>query len=129
MAKELRELKSKAKATGPYAFLIGVVLVVLLGLVNSVLSDNLKNLAINVVIIAGILIGLFNITAKESKNFLFAALAMVLTAYAGNGVIQVVGSNSLLGTWLSDILGYLMILFVPTTIIVALRAVFEIARD
>lgn len=129
MAKELRELKSKAKTTGPWAFLIGVILAVLLGLIDSMLSPNMQSAAIGIVIIAGILIGLFNVTARESKNFLMAALAMVITAYAGSGVIQQVANTGLLGRWLGDILGYLMILFVPTTIIVALRAVFEIARD
>jgi vacuolar-type H+-ATPase subunit I/STV1 len=127
MAKEV-----KRKSIGAWAFLIGVVLALIMGVINSWLSpdSNLPTVAVALLIIAGIIIGFLNINGKETLGFLLAALALVIvSSFGGDALTKNLGSLKGLGTILGDILGYLLVLFVPTTIVVALKSVFAITKD
>jgi len=72
--------------------------------------------------VLGIVIGLLNITVKESSKFLLASLVLVIVTYMGQGVLIIIPQ-------IGSILSVLLVLFVPATIIVALKTVFELARD
>lgn len=101
---------------GSWAFLVGVVLAVILGFMS---MDPWMAI---VLVIIGIIVGLLNITAKESMGFLTAATVLVIVTALGGDVFTIVGD------WASNILEALMLVFVPATIIVALRAVFGLAK-
>ena len=123
--------KNSKKLIGAWAFLVGVILAVVMGLVGqTAVMATFAPWAVGILVIAGILIGLLNVTGKESQKFLLAGLAMVIVASLGisivGGSLDTIGSVSNI---LVSILLYLLILFVPTTIIVALKSVFDIARD
>ena len=114
--------KSKQNQIGAWAFLIGIVLAVTLGVFILQVTPTTQNIVLWILVILGIIIGVLNITNKESKNFLLAALALVIVSYFGKTALSIIPT-------LGSILGALLILFIPTTIFVALRLVFEIAKD
>lgn len=122
--------KTRGKVLGAWAFLIGVILALVIGLFSTRLGTSANSTILIILIVAGIIIGLFNISDKESQGFLFAALALIIVSFMGQGAISVLGSVGYgVGDALKGILNALLILFVPTTIIVALKLVFDIARD
>ena len=111
--------KHNTSLIGSWAFLIGVILAVVVGFL-----ELQPWMAITLVLI-GIIVGLLNITASEAMGFLHAsAILVVVSALTNaNDVFAVLGS------WAPNILEALLLVFVPATIIVSLRAVFALAQN
>lgn len=108
-------MAKKGNTIGSWAFLIGVLLAIVLAFIAS-----LESLAWLLVVL-GIIIGLFNIDGKETTKFLWAGLALVLVgAFAGNTLGSVM--------YLQDIFANMVALFAPAVIVVALKSVFELAK-
>ena len=112
--------KSKKNLIGAWAFLIGVVLAIVLGLFNTALGTN-STYVLWILVVLGIIVGLLNITSKESSGFLLASLALVIVSYMGQGVLGII-------TQIGSILSALLVLIIPATIIVALRNIFDMAK-
>jgi uncharacterized membrane protein len=108
--------KKEGSRIGGWAFLIGVILAAILGAFGTV--D--KTMAI-ILVVLGLIVGLLNVTGKEIMPFLLAGTVLVIVSALGGGVL----SNII---WLKNILDAILVLFVPATIIVALKTVFTIAR-
>ncbi len=110
--------KVKSNLIGAWAFLIGVILAVIVGLLQVV--GNEVSIAL---VILGAVIGLLNVGGEELKDFLLAGTALVVVSALGGG-------QAYLGLipYVGDVVNALVILFVPATIIVALKAVFVMAR-
>lgn len=106
----------KTNLIGSWAFLIGVVLAVVLG----VLSPISTIMAI-VFVVLGLVIGLLNVTGSEMQPFMMAGTVLVLVAALGQTVFSVV-------PYVSQVLSAMLMIFVPATVIVALKSVFQIAR-
>jgi len=104
---------------GEWAFLGGVVLAVLVGLVPGVLPSNLVGL---VLVVLGILVGLINIGAKETHSFLLASVALLVAGTAGLQTLPVVGG--VVNAVLINIVSFVA----PAAVIVALKAVYEHGR-
>lgn len=115
---------------GAWSFLVGVILALIVGIFNAQLGPSTYNIILAILIVAGILVGLLNVKIKDSSKFLLAALALVIVSFMGDIAISALETIAAfgLGTMLKSLLNALLILFIPTTIIVALRSVFEIAR-
>lgn len=126
--RRLNMAKGKTSSIGAWAFLIGVVLVLIIELIRlfGIMTLPMQNAAVALLVIAGILVGLLNVTGKETYNFLLASLALVLVSFTGSSMLSSLGT---LGGILSNMLASLLVLFVPTTIVVALKSVFVIAKD
>lgn len=76
-----------------------------------------------VLMIIGVIVGLLNISGKEAMGFLHAAAVLVIvTALPEQSVFADI-------EWASGILDALLLVFVPATIIVSLRAVFSLAHE
>ena len=114
--------KSKGNKIGAWAFLIGFVAAVTLGIFNAQITDPTQTVVLWSLIILGIIIGLLNISSKENSKFLIAGLTLVIVSYMGKGIVTIIPV-------VGAILSALLIIFVPTTIIVALKSVFEMAKD
>jgi hypothetical protein len=109
--------KATGNLLGAWAFLIGVILAAVIGAFALSIT---QGLAVTLVIL-GLIVGLLNIGDKETTPFLLAAVALVIVSAFGSdklAIIPVVGR----------ILDALLILFVPATVIVALKEVFGLAR-
>ena len=76
-----------AATVGKWAFIIGLVIAVLAGLFFQ------PTWAIWVLAILGVIVGLINVTAEETRGFLLASIALTLSATALN-TIPVVGCGA-----------------------------------
>ncbi len=108
--------KSVGNMLGSWSFLIGVVLAIVFGLLG-----NLNTGLTYALVILGLIIGLLNIASDEVGAFLTAGAVLVIVSTLGQ---TVVASVPMFDTTLQA----LTILFVPATIIVALKHVFSLAR-
>lgn len=109
--------KGNGKAMiGHWAFLIGVLLAIVFMFVPAM------NWVSWLLVVLGLIIGLLNIADKEVQPFLLAGLTLVLVSYFGG---EVLGTIAYLGTLMNN----LLMLFVPATIVVALKSVFVLAKN
>ncbi|MDP2925596.1 MAG: hypothetical protein Q8N99_04450 [Nanoarchaeota archaeon] len=124
-------MAKKGKTLGAWAFLVGVLVALILGILTGLSTEmGIPDWTVWILVLAGILIGVLNVSEVESKNFLLAALALVIVAsQAGEMLKTSLSQVKYLGPMLSNTLIYLLVLFVPTTIIVALKSVFNIAKN
>lgn len=102
---------------GEYAFLIGIVIAVLAGL----LLQTGGWVAVALVVL-GLIVGLLNITAKETIPFLVASIALLLARSAGLEKLPLVG------TYLGAIVDNIVVFVAPAAAIVALKTVFDLAK-
>jgi len=127
-------LKSRENSFGAWAFLVGVIIAVLIGIsaasflpLDSITRYSLQIYAVLVVI--GIIIGFsISVSGKDSQVFLIAGAIIVIVSRFG--MESVIGS--LIGIGVGDIVtstfAALLALFVPVTIIVAIKTLFSVAR-
>lgn len=122
-------VKSKENLIGAYAFLVGVVLAVILGVLNAINSEgNSENLFYSALVIIGCIVGFMNIGDKNSATLLFASLSIVLVGNFGREPLRYVASTNELVNIIREVMIALQFLFVPVTIIVALKAVFATSK-
>ena len=125
-------IKARENAVGAWSFLIGVLLAIILALIKSYSTTvffKYNQLFYISLFFIGLVIGFLNIQAREVNSFLIAGTVLVVVSKFGlEGVIDRLG-GSLIGSQLGligqEIFGALLILFVPATIIVALKSVFS----
>ncbi|HEA46729.1 MAG TPA: hypothetical protein ENH99_03015 [Candidatus Pacearchaeota archaeon] len=125
-------IRSHENSVGAWAFLIGVVLAILIGLSTSILPfPTLVNYSAQIyaiLVILGLVVGFVSIPAGDSKTFLWAGTALVIISKFGQESI----TGSLIGIGIGDAVSStfaaLLALFVPATIVVALKTVFSIAK-
>ncbi len=108
--------KKKSNMLGSWAFLIGVVLAIILGLFG-VLSQTMTI----VLLVIGLIVGLLNVGDEEVEPFLISGAVLIIASAFGQQVVSSV-------TAFENILQALLVVFVPATIIVALKHVFTLAR-
>jgi hypothetical protein len=120
-------VKSQENLVGAYAFLIGVVLAVILGFFNDALEPA-GSLFYTALVIIGLIVGFMNVGDKNSVTFLVASLSLVIVGALGTNPLLYVPGNIYVVSVLRNVLISLMVLFVPATIIVALKTVFAMAK-
>jgi hypothetical protein len=120
-------VRSKENLIGAYAFLVGVVFAVVIGLTQKLFGITYSNVPYAFLVILGIIIGFLNVGGKDSLTFLIASLALVIVSGFGQSALIYVSNIPILSS-LTAILASLLLLFIPATIIVALKTVFNIAR-
>lgn len=120
-------IRARENLVGAWAFLVGVILAVLVGLFA---GKNLSPIILYILAGLGIVVGYF-VAEKDVQTFLFASVSLVLVTYAGvqGLVLSAALSGINIGNILSAMMGALLVLFVPATIIVALKTVFSIAKS
>ena len=103
-------------AIGKWAFIVGIVLAVVAALLV------VEAWMYWVLAVLGLVVGFLNITAEETQGFLLAAIALIISAtsvlaipYVGAGVTAIVAN--------------LVAFIAPAMLIVALRSLFETAKD
>jgi len=121
-------MKSRENLIGAWAFLIGVILAVIIGLFQSNLGAT-STLFYSLLVILGILVGVLNTADKDSVTFLLASLALVIVSGMGQSTLIFLSNLTPVLSYLSAILSALLVMFIPATIIVALKTVFSIATN
>ncbi len=118
---------------GEYAFLGGVLLAFVIGVMSSLIPASLMPLLIAVMFILGIVVGVANIQDKEVNTFLIATIALLLATTSWNtllaatlGLFGVLGNN--LAVLIAGFTGTLVAFISPAAFIVALKAVYNLAK-
>ncbi len=128
-------IKSKENSVGAWAFLIGVVLAVILGLSTILFKKDIPTLVsyssaiYGILVILGLIVGFsINVTGKDAQTFLITGAILVVVSKFGMESV----TGSLIGIGIGEVVsstfGALLVLFVPATIIVAIKTVFGIAK-
>lgn len=126
-------LRAKENSIGAWAFLAGVILAVLIGIIMPFLSistiTQYSSQIYAVLVLLGLVVGFtINVETKDSQNFLIAATVLVVVSKFGMESV----TGSLIGIGIGDIIvstfSALLALFVPATIIVAVKTVFSLAK-
>lgn len=112
---------AKVNLLGSWAFLVGIIIAVLIGLGVWV---SLSATVVVVLVLLGLVIGLLTIGAKDVEPFVMASIAFLLAAYIGKGAL--VNASSIVN--LVNVLDAIIALMVPATVVVALKEVFKLAR-
>ncbi|HJX51102.1 MAG TPA: hypothetical protein VJ438_06590 [Candidatus Nanoarchaeia archaeon] len=125
-------LKSHENSVGAWAFLIGVILALVIGLFTTLLPIpaliKYSAYIYGILVLLGIVVGIMIVRGKDSQTVLIAGLIIVIVSQFGKQSV----SGSLIGIGLDDMVSSiftsLLALFVPATIIIALKTVFSIAK-
>lgn len=108
--------KKSGNLIGSWAFLIGVALAIILGLIG-----DLSHTMTIILVLIGLIVGLLNIGDEEVEPFLISGAVLIIASAFGQSVVESIST-------LNTILKALLAVFVPATIIVALKNVFTLAR-
>lgn len=101
---------------GKWAFILGLVIAVLGGIGVD------QTWFTWVLALLGLVVGFLNVTSGETQGFLLAAIALMLSANAVQEIPYV-------GDQVTLILGNVVAFMAAAVLVVALRALFETARD
>ena len=108
-----------------YAFFAGICLAIIVGLFRdtfaSVLGVNANYVFVTTFVLLGAIVGLFNLTAKETQPFLIATIALMLGGIVNLGYVYVIGKA------LSNILANIVVFVVPAAIVVSLKTIWQLA--
>jgi hypothetical protein len=107
----------KLALAGKWAFIIGLVLAVVAGILFEA-----EEWVFWILAVLGVTVGLLNVTQADTQGFLLAAIGFLLSATALN-LIPIVGET------LSSILEYVAAFVAGAMIVVALKALFETGRQ
>jgi hypothetical protein len=122
-------MASALALVGKIAFVVGVLIAIIGGIWGGdVLPE--KDWVIWILLIAGILIGLLNVTAKEAGIVLTAAVALIVISIWGlaGGFGPVADVNQSLANETQGIVYCFGLLMAPAAIIVAVKAVISTAK-
>lgn len=79
-----------------------------------------------VLVVLGLITGFFNVSDAESRRFLLAAIALVVSADAIQG-LDFAGLG--IGDTITDIMYNLIVFLSPAVLLVALKSLFSIVKD
>lgn len=119
---------NKLELVGKLAFVVGVVAAIVGGIVGGK-AEPTNDWLVWILIIAGILIGLLNITAKEAPVVLVAVIALLVLAVWGNtqAFTPILNVSQGLGENVKGVVDCFAILMAPAAIIIAVKAVIATA--
>ena len=102
---------------GKWAFLLGVLLAVIFASLGTMRPE-----VVSILVVVGIIVGLLNVNSEEVRAFLLSGIALIIASAFGQNSIGVFPV-------LERMLDSLLIIFVPATIVVAIKNVFTIATN
>ncbi len=119
---------------GEYAFLGGIVLAFIVGVLAGFLPVEIVPFVMALLFVLGIVVGLVNISEKEVNSFLIAAIALLLAVASWNTMLG--ATLSLLGDlgvvlskWIVGFTSALVVFISPAAFIVAIKAVYNLGRS
>jgi len=103
-----------------YTFFVGLLVAMISGIFRAYISPEVL---VTTLVILGTLVGLFNLSAKETLPFLLASIALMLAGIVNLGLIPVVG------LYLRSVLSNVVVFVVPGAIIVAMKTIWKLASQ
>ena len=120
-------IRSQENLLGARAFLVGIILAVGVGIYT---GNKINQVILGILAILGLIVGFF-VGEKDVETFLLASVSLVIVSYAGiQGLVLSAAISGIdIGQILSSVLGALLVLLVPATVVVAIKTVFSIAQS
>ena len=118
-----KSFDSSVQAIGSWAFLLGVGVAILTGLVS---PDNTNSTVVSFLVLLGIVVGFLNISTREANSFLLASAILVFVSGLG---ITVFNEVETIGVYMASVLAKITVFVVPATIVVALKSIFSLAKN
>ena len=109
---------------GAIAFFAGM----LLAIIGGGISEGDNGTIVLILLIMGIIVGLFNITSKEMIPFLVAAIALVVVGIGTQSFNPLNDVIDGLGRVLNGMVQFIAVLMVPAAVINAVRVVWSLAQ-
>ncbi len=105
-----------------YCFFIGLIIAVLAGL--PWFSNTIDSRALmTTLVFLGFIVGLFNLTAKDTQPFLLASVALMLAGIVNLSLIPLIGET------LRSMLSNIVVFVVPGAIVVAMKSIYTMASE
>lgn len=117
------KMAKKINLIGSWAFLVGVLLAVVAGIFSGLDIYDLTTPPMTMtLLVIGLIVGLLNVKGEESMPFIFSGLTLIIASVFGSGITSAVPV-------VSSTLASLLVIFVPATIVVAIKNVFVLAKS
>ncbi len=114
-------MKGTMERIGVWSFLAGLVIVII-----AALAWPGNTTVIWILGVLGIIVGLINISDKETMLYLVAAIALLAGA---SGLIDVVTKAGIATGFVTNFLHGITVFVAPGAVVVAVKAIFEIAKS
>ena len=118
----VKKNSSMSSQVGRYSFLAGILIAVIAGIFTDLLDPSIVPLLL---IVLGLIVGFLNVTATETTEFLVAGIALVLISVPAGLLEQI----PVIGFYLSNVLLNISVFVVFAVLIVALKAIWELAEN
>ena len=115
-------MAKKETQVGAWAFVIGIVIAIVLGVVPNLISTANTILVLGVL---GIIVGLLNITDKELDRYLMANVAFLVASASLLAFAAVIPA---VGIYLANIVGNIALFVAPGAAIVAIKEIYEVSQ-
>ena len=106
----------KGNIIGAWSFLVGVVLAIIFGWIG------ISQPVALILAVIGLIVGILNVADEEAEPFLLSGAVLIIASSMGSGAVIALGVKA------ADMLSGLLLIFVPATIIVAIKNVFSLAK-
>lgn len=116
------------KQIGNYSFIVGVIIALVLGLASAQLGTA-KAWLWSILVVLGLIVGFLNVSGKDTKDFLMVTVVLVVVAYAANAQISGWTDVKFIGPYLNSVFSSLLTFVVPASIVVALKEVYQLAKE
>ncbi|MEK6947350.1 MAG: hypothetical protein AABX32_07125 [Nanoarchaeota archaeon] len=116
------------KQIGNYSFIVGVIVALVLGLASKQVGAAQVWL-LSLLVLLGLVVGFLNVSGKDTKDFLMVTVALVVVAFAAKEVIAGWTDVKFVGPYLSGVFVSLLTFVVPASIVVALKEVYQLAKE
>ncbi|MDD5178436.1 MAG: hypothetical protein PHT54_04125 [Candidatus Nanoarchaeia archaeon] len=114
------------KKVGAWSFVIGVIVALLAAFLPATMSGAITA----VLVILGLVVGLLNVTEKETTNFIIASVAIMIALFTAGSAIQAnIAALSTIGTYLWAVMSNINVFVFPATIVVAIKAIYALAKN
>jgi hypothetical protein len=111
---------------GEWAFLAGVLLALVLGLLQGLGVVGDYALLSLLLVVLGLVVGMTTVTAKETDSFLIASVALLSVGAAGLSNLGNLGGAAV-GAVIANALANLRAFVAPAALVVALKSVYKLA--
>lgn len=125
--KKAAEVKGRALALlGPAAFYVGLLIALGTAFIDP------SGMLYVVLAVIGVIVGLLNITAKETGPFLFASIAFIVVALGMQTLITTAGGTLTppltVPAWLTRLATNITVLVGAGAVLIALLAIYQMAK-
>lgn len=109
-----------------YAFTGGVIIALVLGVIVAWLPPTILPYLTSLLILAGIVVGSFNIAPAEAKDYVLFVTALVVVTSLGGDVLSKV---QVIGPYLEAVLRSVLAFILPSVLVVGVKAILNLAQN